>query len=158
MDLQNSGTNTGDAAGETYVLVEGIVASSGNDSLFGNASANRLFGFDGVDRVFGRAGNDTLFGGNGNDILNGGAGKDILVGGQDVDAFRFDGANFGDDRITDFAVGESIDLTFYAGLMFTDLTIVDVAGRAEVSFANGSIVLAGIQAVDVVSGMFNFAP
>ena len=158
VDLQNSGTNTGDAAGETYVLIEDVVASSGDDSLFGNASANKLFGFDGVDRVFGRAGNDTLFGGDGNDIINGGADDDILVGGLDVDTFRFDGTDFGSVRITDFALGETIDLTFYNSLMFTDLTIVDVAGRAEISFANGEIVLTGIQAVDVVSSMFDFAP
>lgn len=158
VDLQNPGTNTGDAAGETYVLIEDIVASSGGDSLFGNASANRLFGFDGVDRVFGRAGNDTLFGGNGNDILNGGADNDILVGGQGVDTFRFDGADFGSDRITDFGPGEVIDLTFYAGLTFGDLTVADVAGRAEISFANGEIVLTGIQAANVTAGMFDFAP
>ena len=158
VDLQNPGTNTGDAAGETYVLIEDIVASSGGESLFGNASANKLFGFDGADRVFGRAGNDTLFGGDGNDIINGGADNDILVGGQDVDTFRFDGANFGSDRIADFALGETIDLTFYNSLTFGDLTIVDVAGRAEVSFANGDIVLSGILAADVVASMFDFAP
>ena len=158
VDLQVSATNTGDAAGETYLLIEDIVASSGNDSLFGNASDNRLFGFDGVDRVFGRAGNDTLFGGDGNDIVNGGAGNDILVGGADVDTFRFDGATFGSDRITDFTPGETIDLEFYAGLAFTDLTIVDVAGRAEVSFAAGEIVLTGILAADVMESWFSFAP
>jgi Ca2+-binding RTX toxin-like protein len=158
VDLQVSSTNTGDAAGETYVLIEDIVSSSGNDSLFGNASANKLFGFDGVDRVFGRAGNDTLFGGDGNDIVNGGADDDILVGGQGVDTFRFDGADFGTDRITDFTPGETIDLQFYAGLAFTDLNIVDVAGRAEVSFTNGDIILTGIQAVDVMESWFSFAP
>ena len=158
VDLFAPATNTGDAAGETYTLVEDIVASSGDDSLFGNASANKLFGFDGVDRVFGRAGNDTLFGGNGNDILNGGADNDILVGGADVDTFRFDGANFGIDRITDFAAGETIDLTFYAGLTFGDLTIVDVAGRAEISFTNGDIILTGILAADVAQSWFAFAP
>jgi Ca2+-binding RTX toxin-like protein len=158
VDLFNPATNTGDAAGETYTLVEDIVASSGDDSLFGNASANKLFGFDGVDRVFGRAGNDTLFGGNGNDILNGGADNDILVGGADVDTFRFDGANFGIDRITDFTPGELIDLTFYAGLSFGDLTIIDVAGRAEVSFINGDIILTGILAADVDQSWFAFAP
>jgi Ca2+-binding RTX toxin-like protein len=158
VDLQNSGTNTGDAAGETYVLIEDVLASSGNDFIFGNAGANKLYGFDGVDRVFGRAGNDTLFGGNGDDIINGGADDDILVGGLDVDTFRFDGTDFGSDRIVDFGPGELIDLTFYAGLTFGDLTIVDVAGRAEVSFANGDITLTGIQAINVVDTMFDFAP
>lgn len=158
VDLQNPGTNTGEAAGETYVLIEDIVSSSGDDSLFGNASANKLYGFDGADRVFGRAGDDILFGGNGNDIVNGGAGNDILVGGLDVDTFRFDGVDFGSDRILDFTPGEIIDLKFYAGLTFADLTIVDVAGRAEISFANGDIVLTGIHAADVIQAWFDFAP
>ena len=158
VDLQVSATNTGDAAGETYTLIEDVVGSSGHDSLFGNAGDNKLYGFDGNDIVFGRAGNDTLFGGNGNDIINGGAGNDILVGGAGVDTFRFDGTLFGADRITDFTPGEHIDLTFYAGLTFGDLNIVDVAGRAEISFASGSIVLTGIQAVDVDSAWFDFAP
>ncbi len=105
VDLQVQGTNTGEAAGEIYLLIEDIVSSSGNDQLFGNASANKLYGFDGVDRVFGRAGNDILFGGDGNDIVNGGTGDDILVGGLDVDTFRFEGADFGSDRILDFTAG-----------------------------------------------------
>jgi Ca2+-binding RTX toxin-like protein len=158
VDLLNPATNTGDAAGETYLLIEDILALSGDDSLFGNASANKLYGFDGVDRVFGRAGNDTLFGGDGDDIVNGGAGNDILVGGADMDTFRFDGVNFGSDRIADFTPGETIDLTFYAGLTFGDLTIVDVAGRAEISFANGDIVMTGILAADVMQSWFDFAP
>ena len=49
-------------------------------------------------------------------------------------------------------------MTFYAGLTFGDLTIVDVAGRAEISFINGEIVLTGIQAADVMSAWFDFAP
>jgi Ca2+-binding RTX toxin-like protein len=158
VDLQMQATNTGEAAGETFTLIEDIVASSGDDLLFGDASANKLYGFDGVDRVFGRQGNDTLFGGNGDDILNGGAGNDFLVGGADVDTFRFDGATFGSDRIVDFTLGETIDLQFYAGLAFTDLTIMDVSGRAEVSFYAGEIVLTGIQAADVMESWFDFAP
>ena len=75
-----------------------------------------------------------------------------------MDTFRFDGTDFGSDRITDFTPGETIDLTFYAGLTFLDLTIVDVAGRAEVSFANGDIVLTGILAADVMESWFAFAP
>ena len=130
----------------------------GDDTLIGGAGGDALYGFDGVDRVFGCAGNDTLFGGNGDDIINGGADDDILVGGLDVDTFRFDGTDFGSDRIVDFGPGELIDLTFYAGLTFGDLTIVDVAGRAEVSFANGDITLTGIQAINVVDTMFDFAP
>jgi hypothetical protein len=51
-----------------------------------------------------------------------------------------------------------IDLKFYAGLAFGDLTIVDVAGRAQISFGHGDIVLTGIQATDVMQSWFDFAP
>lgn len=156
-DLQDSSTNTGDAAGETYTLIEGIVGSKADDFLFGDAGANWLHGFEGDDQVNGRAGDDVLFGNNGNDILNGGDGNDILVGGPGVDTFQFYGASFGADRIIDFGAGEVIDLTAYTGLTFSDLYIIDVAGRAQISFANGDIVLTAIEAADVMPGMFDFA-
>lgn len=89
-------------------------------------------------------------------VISGYGGNDILVGGADVDTFRFDGVDFGSDRILDFTPGEVIDLTFYAGLTFADLTIAEVAGRAEISFTNGHIVLTGIHAADVTQGWFDF--
>jgi Ca2+-binding RTX toxin-like protein len=50
--------NSGDAAGDSYVAVEGLIGSAFGDTLTGNTAANNIFG------------------GNGNDILRGGAGAD----------------------------------------------------------------------------------
>ncbi|WP_066649320.1 MULTISPECIES: beta strand repeat-containing protein [Sphingomonas] len=59
-----------------------------------------------ADTVIGGAGNDTFFGGTGADVLTGGAGNDL---------FRYTAINEtllgGADRITDFAVGDRIELT-----------------------------------------------
>jgi serralysin len=158
-DLLNPSANTGEAAGETFNSIEDLLGSQSDDTILGDDNANDLFGYYGDDIIFGRGGNDILRGNDGADQLNGGAGNDILLGGADVDTFYFDGTDFGMDRIIDFDItSETIDLTAYAGLTFGDLTIGDVGGRAEVSFAFGDIVLTGIVAADVTSGIFDFAP
>lgn len=69
-----------------------------NNTIIGNAGANRLQGL---------GGRDTLSGGAGTDVLSGGARADRLTGGQDADQFWFDGlespAQF--DTVTDFEAG-----------------------------------------------------
>lgn len=109
-DLQVSSANRGDAAGDTYVLVENIFGSNFADNLRGDAANNSLWGAAGGDVLFGRAGNDilsgmggndTLYGqgdtddlrgGAGNDILLGGAGADVLDGGSGVDRAQYSDA------------------------------------------------------------------
>ena len=44
--------------------------------------------------------------GSGDDLVVGGAGNDTLTGGPGVDTFHFEGADFGEDWITDFTLGE----------------------------------------------------
>lgn len=64
--------------------------------------------------IVGGPGNDVLIGGNGNDRLIGGAGDDVLTGGAGADIFDFNTpaiADIGNDRITDFAAGDKIDLS-----------------------------------------------
>ena len=101
--------NTGDAAGDIYVGIEGLDGSltgdddlagnegnnavggrGGNDTLWGLEGSDTLSGGDGndyahgglgADKVFGDAGNDSLDGGDGNDALSGGDGNDTLNGG-----------------------------------------------------------------------------
>lgn len=96
-----------------------VSTGGGDDSVTGNARANRMdlgFGDDtasgaggndtilgglGADSLMGAAGNDSLNGGFGRDILMGGDGDDILTGGARADRFVF-AVNAGSDRITDF--------------------------------------------------------
>lgn len=81
-DLVTTGSNTGFAAGDSYVSIEDLFGSAFNDILAGNSAANILTGHDGNDVLMGRDGADTLNGGNGNDVLQGGAGADALIGGS----------------------------------------------------------------------------
>jgi serralysin len=99
-DLYSAGSNTGDAAGDTYVSMERLYGSAFNDTLRGDNRANLLNGLAGNDMLNGRDGNDTLIGGNGADRLNGGGGTDTFVfemTAQSAPASR--------DVIDDFASG-----------------------------------------------------
>ncbi len=73
----------------------------------GNALANVITGGDGADKLFGEAGNDSL---------SGGAGADQLTGGSGTDKFAFALGDNGvtaktADHITDFAKGETLDVS-----------------------------------------------
>ena len=68
--LSHSANNTGDAAGDTYVLIDGLAGSNFDDTLEGDQKHNILEG---------GAGNDTLIGRGGGDDYDGGAGNDTVV-------------------------------------------------------------------------------
>lgn len=105
VELSNASANTGEAAGDTFSSVEGIVGSAHNDVLVGlSASASSIWGGEGNDVVtggsqndylLGEAGNDTISGGDGNDHIVGGAGADLLVGGMGSDTVSYAGAAVG---------------------------------------------------------------
>ena len=90
-----------------------------------------------------------------NDLLAGDGGANTLAGGAGADSFVFGNA-WGRDLITDFQDGsDRIDLTAVTGLdSFAQLSIVDVAGGAEVSFGGNSIVLTSITMQQLTSQDF----
>ncbi|RDI58749.1 Ca2+-binding RTX toxin-like protein [Microvirga subterranea] len=65
-----SGGTGGDAAGDTFVGIEGLIGSGHGDRLTGNAGHNLLVGYGGDDVLSGGGGNDTLDGGEGFDIAD----------------------------------------------------------------------------------------
>jgi Ca2+-binding RTX toxin-like protein len=85
VDLMTPSLNTGVAAGDRYVSIEGVLGGAGHDRLSGTNGANLLRGGAGNDTLIGRGGNDQLLGGAGDDVLRGGAGADRLSGGSGFD-------------------------------------------------------------------------
>lgn len=94
--------NSGDADGDTYVSIEGLVGSPFDDHLRGDAAVNDIVGQDGNDVLEGLDGADALSGAKGDDMLDGGAGVDIYSGGPGADTFRFVAGEANSDSITDF--------------------------------------------------------
>lgn len=98
--LDNRSLNTGDARGDSYVSIEGLVGGSHADLLVGNAAANSINGVAGNDSLYGGGGNDTLVGSAGADQLHGGDGRDLFVFHKQEDSMQS-----GRDRIHDFVAG-----------------------------------------------------
>jgi RTX calcium-binding nonapeptide repeat (4 copies) len=78
VSLANAAANTGDAAGDTFFFIEGVIGSNFNDTIVGDGSANTLLGLGGADVLFGEAGGDLITGGVGGDVIRGGLGGDLF--------------------------------------------------------------------------------
>ena len=94
-DLSAGVGTAGDALGDGYFNIEGLVGSQYGDMLVGDGGANTLYGLGGDDALVGGAGADSLYGGDGGDHLYGGLGADVLDGGAGVDFARYDMATSG---------------------------------------------------------------
>jgi Ca2+-binding RTX toxin-like protein len=108
----------------------GSFQGRGNDSsnmIVGAAGNDRLDGGAGNDTLLGGAGADTLLGGRGADRLEGGSGNDTLTGGNDSDMFVFH-PGFGDDRVTDFAVGGAAHDVLEVASVYSSLSEMIAAG------------------------------
>ena len=105
--------NTGLAAGDSFVFIEGVYGSQKradlivggieDNSLVGGGGNDTLNGGAGLDSLFGGSGVDQINGGDGGDFLDGGLGKDGISGGLGDDEFRFNFLTDGGDVITDFS-------------------------------------------------------
>ncbi|VDC33193.1 M10 family metallopeptidase C-terminal domain-containing protein [Pseudogemmobacter humi] len=149
--LSAPGSNTGEAAGDSYISIEGLIGSAYNDTLGGNGLANIIDGGAGNDNIDGGAGNDTLYGGAGNDILIGGVGADVLNGGDGTDVASYWAS----------ASGLRVDLSNpasntgeAAGDQFVSIEGLQGSGFNDTLVGNGGDnFLAGLAGHDVLHGL-----
>lgn len=158
-NLAGAQQNTGEAVGDRYLSIEGLIGSAFRDTLVGDGNANTLRGLDGDDYLQARGGDDTLVGGNGNDQLEGGAGADDLQGGSGFDYAKYKLAASGVTvNLTAPALnlGEAASDTFDSiegamGSSFADFLIGDFA-RNDLVGLEGDDDLRGLGGNDVLQG------
>jgi len=130
--------------------------TDGNDVLSGGNGADTIRGAGGNDQINGGNGNDLLFGGAGDDILdgggngadtlNGGSGNNTLTGGNGRDNFDFDSSAFGNNTVTDFAVGQD-RFRLLDGVTVVNQT--DSAAGLELTLSNtGRVLFSGVHVAD----------
>ena len=99
VDLTDLSRNTGDADGDLFLNIDGLIGSDYGDRLSGDGDNNIVYGGDGddtldLDRDRGSntlyGGADLLSGGKGDDTLDGGVGADTLSGGDGADRLILD--------------------------------------------------------------------
>jgi len=126
--------NTGEATGDTYIAMQGMVGSSNADVLSGNEVANTIQAGNGNDWLFGREGQDALYGGAGNDVLSGGSGSTVN--------------NYGGDLLDG---GDGIDVAYYRDAPNTVFSVALVGNK--LGMVDGRSYGIGI---DIVNGSNNF--
>ena len=101
------------------------------------------FVFTSIENAEGGFSNDFLIGDAGENILNGGNGDDELTGGGGADTFKFVSISensFGNDTITDFAIGSDIvDLRELSSNAIVSTRVVDGNMVIEVATTGGAI-------------------
>ncbi len=144
-DLILNGLNTGDAAGDTYNAIRGLIGSDHADTLRGT------FGSNSID---GGAGNDTILGRGGSDTHTGGAGSDTFI---------FQNGFGAAETITDFDEfddNEKIDLSLVANITdFADLTANHLSqngAHAEITDGAGTIIIQNALVADLNMLDFTF--
>lgn len=159
--LADASVNVGDAKGDTYSSIEGIIGSDYGDSLYGNAASNVLVGGAGGDFLDGGGGDDVLMGGSGDDVMAGSAGADKFLGETGRDYASYVGsakgivANLSKPSLnSNDAKGDTYSsVEGLIGSYFTDTLTGD--GAANVIFGGfGNDRIVGGSGNDVLSGDF----
>lgn len=169
VSLDFPGSNLGEAQGDTYESIEGLIGSAFDDNLSGKTGAENILiggarndtleGADKNDRLYGQDGSDELLGGNGDDILEGGVGADTLKGntGFDIASHVGSGAAVVVNLDTKTASGGDAQGDTYdsieglLGSAFNDVLFGD-ANANVLNGGGGNDVLAGGAGADALVG------
>ena len=143
-NLLTPGDNLGEAAGDTYASIEGLVGSNFADVLRIGNVGGAIYGNAGDDHLFGGSGGDALYGGAGADALFGNGGVDTLEGGSGNDTFVFGRGDANGDTILDFVgkgagAGDSLVFAGY-GIAAQGATFTQVdATRWSINSADNAL-------------------
>jgi serralysin len=160
----------GDAEGDTYLSIEGLIGSAHDDALVGDDGDNSLSGLSGDDFLDGGDGDDALYGQSGNNTLKGGGGADALIGswnGNDtasyydspegVTALLYDNSGAGGDAEGDtFEEIENLTGSIYADVLWGDdgfNELMGMDGNDALKGFGGGDVLRGGNGNDTLEGM-----
>ncbi len=169
LDLRTGGT-AGEAAGDSFTSIEGVVGSSFDDFIVGDDEGNIIFGNSGADRLRGGGGNDTIEGGIGADDMRGGAGTDTAAydfAEQRVNLNLSTGGTAGDAAGDSFASIENVRGTSFNDFIFGNNAANLIEGRSgddrlrgsggndTLNGGDGDDELIGGAGADILSGGFN---
>ncbi len=142
----------GEAVGDSFVSIEGLIGSSLADTLVGSNSNNdQIFGQDGADLLYGVGGDDTLTGGAGADHLDGGTGFDLASYSQATTGVyaRLDGVNESSSE----AVGDTfVSIEGFVGSFFNDVFVGNATNNDVLYGLGGDDTLYGIGGNDTLNG------
>jgi Ca2+-binding RTX toxin-like protein len=110
----------------------GNVTAGAHSLVVGSANGETVRGTSGADYICGGAGYDTISGGGGNDVFVFGAGDAVAM------TTSRNGRTFNVETITDFAVGDKLDVTDLGHLTFVGQTQAAGAGQLGWAISGGS--------------------
>jgi Ca2+-binding RTX toxin-like protein len=160
--MTDSSRNTGEAAGDTYFSIEGLIGSFGADTLVSSANGgNQLWGGAGNDQLYALGGRNYVNGGNDNDNIFSNGGFNTIDGGSGFDLARYDYATAGvvaalDPSASPYNTGAASGDTYTSveglvGSPYRDVLFGDAAGN-QLYGQNGNDFLIGNGGDDVLFG------
>ncbi|MCZ4260855.1 calcium-binding protein [Limimaricola sp. G21655-S1] len=124
VNLQKGSGKGGEARGDKFKSMEGVIGSDANDKLLGSRTGNLLIGGEGDDVLKGRRGSDAFIFGPGNDKMLGGKGHDTVVFDGDVGDYDM---SFG-KKVTVTLDGDRSVMSGMERLEFKDTTYLREGG------------------------------
>jgi serralysin len=148
--IENTASNNGAAAGDTYWSVSNLIGTAFSDVLYGDPSVNRLSGGAGNDMLVGKGAGDTLDGGTGRDT----AGYDDSPAGVWADLLS-PGTNTGAAAADRYISIENLAGSSYNDVLLGDDAANVISGNIALVFPSGADRLYGRGGADTLNGNDN---